>query len=375
MKRLIYADHAATTRLDDDAFDAMTPFLRNEFANPSQPYALARTAKKALKDAREVVANAIGAAPDEIFFTSGGTESDNWAVKGTLLASAQKKSVLVSRVEHHAVLRACDDLERLGYPVRYLPVNSQGIVETATLEEQIAQHPTALVSVMTANNEIGSVQPIDALADVAHAHGALFHTDAVQAVGHLPIDVDDLRVDLLSASAHKFNGPKGIGFLYIRRGTKLVPFVSGGGQEAGMRAGTENVAAVVGMAVALKKNLLTLNQSAVRLNELTQALLDGLSRHRIHFIRNGAERSVPGSLSLSFPGHDGEALLHRLDLMGICVSTGAACNHGKTRVSRVLRAIGLDDVASKGTIRISLGNSNSPEDVATIVNALAKILG
>lgn len=374
MKRFIYADNAATTQLDMDAFEAMKPYLLGEYGNASQPYSFARTAKKALKNSRETIARCIGAEPEEIFFTSGGTESNNWAIKGTAFSGSTKHAFMTSVIEHHAILRPCADIESMGYPVSYLPVDCTGTVDVRTLSEYI-NSDTRLVSIMTANNEIGSIQDISALAAIAHSCGAIFHTDAVQAVGHIEIDVNLLGVDMLSASAHKFNGPKGIGFLYVRKGTPLMPYASGGGQEHHMRAGTENVASIVGMATALKKNVAAMKDTASRLVLLENRLLVGLSNANIRFSRNGSEVHIPGNLSLSFPGHSGEALLHRLDLMGICVSTGSACNSAETQVSHVLKAIGLDKEKAKGTIRLSFGRNNSQSDIDVIIGALRKILG
>ena len=374
MKRFIYADNAATTQLDMDAFEAMKPYLLGEYGNASQPYSFARTAKKALKNSRETIAQCIGAEPEEIFFTSGGTESNNWAIKGTAFSGSTKHAFITSVIEHHAILRPCADIESMGYPVSYLPVDCTGTVDVGTLSEYI-NSDTRLVSIMTANNEIGSIQDISALAAIAHSCGAIFHTDAVQAVGHIEIDVNLLGVDMLSASAHKFNGPKGIGFLYVRKGTPLMPYASGGGQEHHMRAGTENVASIVGMATALKKNVAAMKDTASHLALLENRLLVGLSNANIRFSRNGSKVHIPGNLSLSFPGYSGEALLHRLDLMGICVSTGSACNSAETQVSHVLKAIGLDKEKAKGTIRLSFGRNNSQSDIDVIIGALRKILG
>ena len=374
MKRFIYADNAATTQLDMDAFEAMKPYVLGEYGNASQPYSFARTAKKALKNSRETIAQCIGAEPEEIFFTSGGTESNNWAIKGTAFSASTKHAFMTSVIEHHAILRPCADIESMGYPVSYLPVDCTGTVDVRTLSKYI-NSDTRLVSIMTANNEIGSIQDISALAAIAHSCGAIFHTDAVQAVGHIEIDVNLLGVDMLSASAHKFNGPKGIGFLYVRKGTPLMPYASGGGQEHHMRAGTENVASIVGMATALKKNVAAMKDTASHLVLLENRLLEGLSNANIRFSRNGSEVHIPGNLSLSFPGYSGEALLHRLDLMGICVSTGSACNSAETQVSHVLKAIGLDKEKAKGTIRLSFGRNNSQNDIDVIIGALRKILG
>ena len=372
MSRLIYADNAATTRLDISAFEAMKPFLIDEYGNASQSYAFARKPRKALQDARETIASCIGAAPEEIFFTSGGTESDNWAIKGSALLNARKHATIASAFEHHAVLHPCEVIERCGYPVAYMWPTREGYVTTEVLKEYITSQ-TFLTSVMLANNEIGTVQPIKELCAIAHENGSLFHTDAVQAIGHIPVDVHDLGVDMLSASAHKFNGPKGVGFLYIRKGLKIMSYSDGGAQESGLRAGTENVAGIVGMAVALKNNCDALEENARYVAKLESKFLDMLDTSSIEYTRNGGKSRLPGLLSLSFPGADGEAILHRLDLTGICISTGSACNSKSTEISHVLQAIRLEDSYAKGTIRISLGKANTEEEVETIFKALAKI--
>lgn len=372
MSRLIYADNAATTKLDISAFEAMKPFLIDEYGNASQSYAFARKPRKALQDARETIASCIGATPEEIFFTSGGTESDNWAIKGSALLNARKHATIASAFEHHAVLHPCEVIERCGYPVAYMWPTREGYVTTEVLKEYITSQ-TFLTSVMFANNEIGTVQPIKELCAIAHENGSLFHTDAVQAIGHIPVDVHDLGVDMLSASAHKFNGPKGVGFLYIRNGLKVMPYSDGGAQESGLRAGTENVAGIVGMAVALKNNCDALEENARYVAKLESKFLDMLDTSSIEYTRNGGKSRLPGLLSLSFPGADGEAILHRLDLTGICISTGSACNSKSTEISHVLQAIRLEDSYAKGTIRISLGKANTEEDVEAIFKALAKI--
>ena len=352
----------------------MKPFLLENYANPSQPYSFSRDAKAAIKEARETIANCINAESEEIFFTSGGTESDNWAIKGTALVYGNLRATLTTQIEHHAVLRACEAVEMLSFPVVYMRVNSDGVLTPETLKRYITDN-SGLVSVMYANNEIGSIQPICELCNIAHRAGALFHTDAVQAVGHCSIDVKELGVDMLSASAHKFNGPKGIGFLYVKHGTQLNPFLNGGSQEAGKRAGTENVAAIVGMAAALKKNYCNIRKYQSKLRVLENLLVERLENTSISFQRNGSENHLPGHLSLSFKDADGEALLHRLDLMGICISTGAACDSKSTKISHVLKAIGLDESYAKGTIRISFGRDNHEEDAVDIANALIRILG
>lgn len=372
MSRLIYADNAATTQLDVAAFEAMKPFLTNEYGNASQPYTFARKPKKALQDARETIASCIGAAPEEIFFTSGGTESDNWAIKGSALLNAHKHATITSAFEHHAVLHPCKSLERSGYPVAYMLPSREGYITAEILKEYITNH-TYLTSVMFANNEIGTVQPIKELCAIAHENGSFFHTDAVQAVGHIPVDVHDLDVDMLSASAHKFNGPKGVGFLYIRSGLKIMPYSDGGAQEFGLRAGTENVAGIVGMAAALKNNCDSLEENTRYIEKLASKLVGMLNNSGIKYAMNGGTTRLPGLLSLSFPGFDGEAILHRLDLSGICISTGSACNSTTTEISHVLQAIRLEEGYAKGTIRISLGKANIEEDIEAIFKALMKI--
>ena len=373
MKQFIYADNAATTKLDIDAFEAMKPYLLDEYGNASQPYSFARKPKQALKEARATIAQCINAEPEEIYFTSGGTESDNWAIKGVAFADSEKRAIITSQIEHHAVLRACEDIEKLGYPVAYLPVTEEGVVITEALNSVITPN-TRLVSIMFANNEIGTIEPIKELCEIAHRNGALFHSDAVQAVGHVQIDVKDLGVDMLSASAHKFNGPKGIGFLYIKKGTPICSYASGGAQEIGMRAGTENIASIVGMAVALKKNCDHLADNIRHIENLESRLIDNLFSSGLDFFRNGSSYHIPGNISLSFKKANGEALLHRLDLMGICVSTGAACDTVDTQTSHVLSAIGLKQEYAQGTIRVSLGVHNNTHEADVIVATLCSVL-
>ncbi len=369
----IYADNAATTKLDKAAFEAMTTWFLEEYGNASQPYAFARKPKKALADARATIAECIGALPEEIYFTSGGTESDNWVIKSSAFSAPDKRAMVTSAFEHHAVLHSCAAIERLGYPVAYMWPSDEGYITPEILEKYITDS-TQLVSVMFANNEIGSVQPIRKLCETTHTHGALFHTDAVQAVGHIKIDVHELGVDFLSASAHKFNGPKGIGFLYIRKGVELPPYADGGAQENAHRAGTENVAAIVGMAAALKSNCDLLEQNQQHILSLERQLISRLDEIGVTYKRNGGDSRLPGLLSLSFPGKDGEAILHRTDLVGISISTGSACDSVNTEISHVLQAIRLDEDYAKGTIRISLGKNNTEEEVEQIAAALAKIL-
>lgn len=372
-KVFVYADNAATTRLDPQAFEAMKPFLLDEYSNPSQPYSFSRNSKKALREARETIAACINAEPDEIFFTSGGTESDNWAIKGSAYDDFQKRATVTSEFEHHAVLRSCAAIEKHGYPVAYMQPTSEGYITPEILEEYITKK-TRLVSVMYANNEIGSIQPIKELCENAHFYGSLFHTDAVQATGHIKIDVRELGIDMLSASAHKFNGPKGVGFLYIKKDVSLIPFLDGGSQERKHRAGTENVAGIVGMAKALENNCSFLEKNRAYIVALEQQLLEYLNKSGIEYARNGGNNTLPGLLSLSFKGFSGETILHRMDLMGICISTGSACDSVDTQVSHVLRSIRLDETLAKGTIRISLGKDNTVEEVDGICRELIRII-
>ena len=373
MKTMIYADNAATTKLDQEAFDAMVPYLVNEYGNPSQKYSFSRNPKKALSEARSIIAECIGASPDEVFFTSGGSESDNWAIKSSAFIGGKSKAIVTSTFEHHAILHACSAIERLGYPVAYVSPSREGVITPARLATIITDK-TYLVSIMYANNEIGTIQPISELSALSHSHGALFHTDAVQAVGHVPINVKQLGVDMLSSSAHKFNGPRGIGFLYVRSGVDIPALIDGGSQESGRRAGTENVASAVAMAVALKHNCEKIERNARHILSLEDRLLSQLDSLGIEYVRNGSGSRLPGLLSLSFKGRDGEAILHRLDLQGICISTGSACNSKNTEISHVLQAIGLEEPLAKGTIRISLGKDNTTEEIDRLVLALSKTL-
>ena len=369
---MIYADNAATTRLDTDAFEAMPPCLREEYANAPQPYSFSRNVKKALRDARSTIASCIGALAEEIYFTSGGTESDNWAIKG-LMRPGDMRLMITSQIEHHAVLNACLSIERMGIPVWRLPVSQEGIVEVEAFQTSISDQ-TKLVSVMLANNEIGTVEPVSALAEIAHKHGALFHTDAVQAVGHIPVDVKALGVDLLSASGHKFNGPKGVGFLYIKKGTEIQPYADGGGQESRVRAGTENIASIVAMACALRKNCDRMITVSERLSRMERTFIHTLNEAGVDYIRNGADNHIPGNINISIRDASGESLLHRMDLKGICISTGSACDSINTQVSHVIKGIGVPKEYAQGTIRISFGADNAEADAFKIATTLIEIL-
>lgn len=373
MSKYIYADNAATTQIDKEAIDVMMPFLLEEYSNPSQPYSLSRLNKKVLKQARQTIAECINAEPEEIFFTSGGTESDNWALKGTMFVCNDNSGLITSQIEHHAILNSAKAIEQMGYSVTYLPVDKDALVLPETLEKCIIDE-TKIVSIMLSNNEVGTIQPIKELSSIAHKHGTIFHTDAVQAVGHIQIDVKDLNVDLLSASAHKFNGPKGIGFLYIKKGTNITSLLNGGSQENGLRAGTENVASIIAMATALKNNCDNLDNNIKYVTFLEDKFVEELTKTNIDYIRNGSVNHMPGNISLSFKDKEAEMILHRLDLMGIYVSTGSACDSVNTQTSHVIKAIGVDDKYANGTIRISLGKHNTLDEVKTIVKSLVKIL-
>ncbi len=379
MQPIIYADNAATTKLRAEAIEAMKPYLIEEYGNPSQPYSFSRSAKRALKWARDIIANCINALPEEIYFTSGGTESDNWAIKGVAFALNDRREIITSAIEHHAILRSCEFIEKLGYSVAYLPVSKEGGILPLVLSDAITNR-TGLVSIMFANNEIGTIQPIIELAAIAHKNGAVFHTDAVQAVGHVGMDVKKLGVDMLSASAHKFGGPKGIGFLYVKKGTNLASYMSGGSQEFSKRAGTQNVSAVVGMAVALQSSMNDII-ALRRLYEEESFFISKLQDAGLvidnDFTWNGNHeigKHLPGIINLSFKGKDGESIMHRLDLKGIMISTGAACDSVNTQVSHVIKAINVPNDFAKGTVRISFNQETCHADVETIVNALLSIL-
>ncbi len=370
---VIYADNAATTQLDIDAFEAMKPFLLENFANPSGSYSYSKKARQAIKAARNTIAECINAEPEQIYFTSGGTESDNWAIKGFAFSDYNYRTIITSQIEHHAILNSCYAIEKLRYPVAYLPVDDKGIVTSDTLNRYISDQ-TGLVSIMTANNEIGTIEPIKELAQIAHLHGTLFHTDAVQAIGHIPIDVKELGIDMLSASAHKFNGPKGIGFLYCKEGI-LQPFHNGGSQEFGMRSGTENVPAIVGMAVALKNNIEEMEQNRRHVRRLAEVFLSIIEASNVPYILNGHQQNrLPGNINLSIKGKTGEGLMHLLDLKGICISTGSACDSHNQQVSHVIQAIGVPEDFCEGTIRITFSKNNTEQEARTIAGTIIKAL-
>ena len=372
MNKRIYADHAATTPLMPEALEVMLPFLKENFGNPSSIHSWARNPREAVREARATIAKCINAEPEEIFFTSGGTESDNWVVKGS------SGRLLVSSYEHHAVLNAVASEAKRGRDVVYVRPkvgNGGGYIMPERLSK-VWKEGISLVSVMTANNEIGTINPIHLLSEFAHKRGALFHTDAVQAVGHIPIDVQEMGVDFLSSSAHKFNGPKGIGFLFIRKGIKLKSLLNGGQQENGLRAGTENVASIVGMATALKLNCERMEENVEHLENLTARLRDGIDRifPDAIYLGDGVAGQLPGFTSVSFSGHPAEGLLHMLDLKGIAVSTGAACDSKNTQISHVLKAVNVTNEIARSTIRLTFGPENTVAEVDAILAALKRIL-
>ena len=370
---MIYADNAATTRISDTAFEKMLPFLREQFGNASSQYSLGAKARQAIELARQSVANAIGAEAAEITFTSGGSESNSWVLRGVVESLKGKAiHIITSSIEHHSVLNACHALESEGVDITYLPVSRFGVVEIDSGIRDI-RPDTKLVSIMLANNEIGTIQPIAEIGQFLREKDILFHTDAVQAVGHIPIDVNKLCVDFLSASAHKFNGAKGTGFLYSRSVSKLPQLIFGGKQEHGQRAGTENVAGVVALSFALNESLAEMVEVEERLKSMVALTAEGLriSIPGIQINGEGVSR-LSGTLNVTFPHASGEAMMHILDLKGICVSTSSACNSGKDGPSHVLLALGLTEEQAKSSIRISFGRYNTIEDAETIVDNIRK---
>lgn len=359
----VYADQAATTALGKAAWEAMEPWLKNAFGNPSALYEEGRLARDCVEAAREKTAQLLGAQPREICFTSGGTEADNWAVykAAALGAESGKRHLILSAFEHHAVLNPAKALEREGFEVTLLPVHENGIVRTEELERAI-RPDTALVSVMFVNNEVGTIQPAAELGAVCREKGVLFHTDAIQAAGHLPIDLRKLPVDLLSLSAHKFHGPKGIGALYMRSGTALQSLIQGGGQERGKRAGTENVAAIAGLAAALEESLSDREEKDRYVEGLRRTVQEALLSIEGSRLNGDLQKRLPGSLNVSFRGIEAEALVIYLDMKKIAVSSGAACEAGALEPSHVLTAMGLSDSDAKGALRITLDETNTREE-------------
>lgn len=371
----IYADNAATTALSPEVLQDMMPYLTTVYGNPSSMYSIGSEAQKAVELARVDVAEAINALPREIFFTSGGSESDNWAIKGVAraLKAKGKNHIITSAFEHHAVLHTCDALKKEGFEITLLDVRSDGLVRPEELEAAI-KDTTALVSIMYANNEIGTIQPIEELGAVCRRHGVLFHTDAVQAMGNVPIDVKKQNIDLLSMTAHKLHGPKGCGALYIRQGVRPQILIDGGAQERGMRAGTENVAGIVGLASAVKRAKATMKQRTERLTGLRNRLIDSLSKIERSRLNGDREKRLPGNINMCFEGIEGEALLLRLDLMGICASSGSACTSGSLDPSHVLLAIGLPHEIAHGSLRLSFSDETTEEDIDYIAKCVPQVV-
>ncbi|MGW8115437.1 cysteine desulfurase NifS [Caproicibacterium sp. NSD3] len=375
MDRLIYVDNSATTPVSPEALKAMEPYFIEGFGNASSLYSVGRKAKKALEEARASIAGCFNAEPDEIYFTSGGSEADNWAIKGVahLMAKKGKKHIITSKFEHHAVLHTCAVLEKEGFEVTYLNVHHNGLVRPEELEAAI-RPDTALVTIMYANNEIGTIQPIPEISAICKKHGVLFHTDAVQAAGNIHIDVKAQNIDMLSISAHKFHGPKGVGALYIRKGIILPNLIEGGAQEKGHRAGTENVAGIVGMSVALKNACDHIDEKAARLSKMRDRLIDGLLKIERSHINGDREHRLPGNVNMCFEGVEGESLLLQLDLRGVCASSGSACTSGSLDPSHVLLSIGLPHEIAHGSLRISFGDQNTEEDVDFLLQEVPKIV-
>ena len=374
MTNRIYADHAATAALSHTALRAMEPYFTQKYGNPSSLYGFGQQAKADLEKARADLAACLNARPEEIYFTSGGTEADNWALKGVAeLRQKKGKHIITTAIEHHAVLHTAQWLEKQGYEVTYLPVDSQGRVDPAAVKAAI-RPDTILISVMAANNEIGTVEPIAEIGAIAREAGVLFHTDAVQAVGHIPVNVEDWKVDLLSLSGHKIYGPRGIGVLYMRKPLRLPPLIHGGGQEKGRRSGTENVAAAVGLAAALREAVGGLEEESRRLSALRDKLLDGLSALPYSRVTGARDHRLPGTASLVFEGVEGEALLLQLDRAGICASSGSACSSASLDPSHVLLAIGLPHAIAHGSLRLSLGADNTDADVDAMLAAVPEVV-
>lgn len=371
----IYADNAATTALSPEVLQDMMPYLTTVYGNPSSMYSIGSEAQKAVELARVDVAEAINALPREIFFTSGGSESDNWAIKGVArtLKAKGKNHIITSAFEHHAVLHTCDALKKEGFEITLLDVHSDGLVRPEELEAAI-KDTTALVSIMYANNEIGTIQPIEELGAVCRRHGVLFHTDAVQAMGNVPIDVKKQNIDLLSMTAHKLHGPKGCGALYIRQGVRPQILIDGGAQERGMRAGTENVAGIVGLASAVKRAKATMEHRTEKLTRLRNKLIDSLSKIERSRLNGDKEKRLPGNINMCFEGIEGEALLLRLDLMGICASSGSACTSGSLDPSHVLLAIGLPHEIAHGSLRLSFSDETTEEDIDYIAKCVPQVV-
>lgn len=375
MDKFIYVDNAATTRLKKEVIDEMMPFLESEYGNPSSIYKFASNSKRAIENAREIIANAFNADPKEIIFTSGASEADNWAIKGIAYSMKDKGNhIITTKIEHHAVLHTTEYLEKNGFIVTYLDVDENGLIDLEQLKKSITDK-TILISIIFANNEIGTIQPIKEIGEIAKEHNVLFHTDAVQAVGNVKIDVKELNIDLMSVTAHKIYGPKGVGALYVKKGVKLFPHIHGGGQEKGRRAGTENVAGIVGFGKAMELAVKDIDKKAEKISKLRDLYIDTVLKE-IPYVRLNGHRTkrLCNNANMSFRYIEGEALLLSLDLEGICASSGSACTSGSLDPSHVLLAIGLPHEIAHGSLRITFGDFNTEEDVYYIVEKLKEIV-
>ena len=371
--KIIYLDHAATTALDSRVLSEMLPFFGEKFGNPSSVYTFASGNREAVNNSRRIIAETLGAKPAEIYFTAGGSESDNWAIKGAAFANRDKgKHIITTKIEHHAVLHTTEYLSEQGFDITYLDVDENGIISPYDLKQAI-RPDTILISVMFANNEIGSIQPIKEIGEIAKEHNILFHTDAVQAYAQLPIDVNDLNIDMLSASGHKFNGPKGTGFLYIKNGTKIDNFIHGGQQERGKRAGTENVPGIVGIGKAAILAHESMSEHIQKETELRDYIIDNILL-KIPYARLNGHRTkrLPNNVNFSFQFIEGESLLILLDMAGICASSGSACTSGSTDPSHVLTALGLPNEVARGSLRLTLGAENTKEEIDFVINQIIK---
>lgn len=371
----VYADNAATTQMSENVLKAMMPLLTDIYGNPSSLHSIGQVAKEYLENARETVADCIGADPKEIYFTSGGSEADNQAILSAAYIGARKgkKHIISSKFEHHAVLHTLDALKKEGFTVTLLDVYSNGVVKPEDVENAITDE-TCLVTIMTANNEIGTIQPIAEIGKICKEKGVLFHTDAVQAVGHIPVNVKDMNVDMLSVSAHKFHGPKGVGFLYARKGILLTNIIYGGAQERSKRAGTENMASIVGMATAIKEATDHLEENAAKVTAMRNRLIDGLKGIERSRINGDLEHHLPGTLNMCFEGIEGESLLLLLDAKGICASSGSACTSGSLDPSHVLLSIGVPVEIAHGSLRLSISEYNTMEQMDHIVESVPVVV-
>ena len=372
---MIYLDNAATTKVNEKVLESMMPYFSEIYCNPSAAYSFATKGRIAIEEARNHAAKLIGASDMEIYFTSGGSESDNWAIKAAAESFSDKgKHIITTKIEHHAVLHTCEYLERHGFDITYLNVDSDGKVRLDELKKSIRED-TILISVMTANNEIGTIQPVAEIGKIAHEKGILFHTDAVQAYGHMPINVDEMNIDLLSASGHKFNGPKGVGILYIRKGVKIRSFIHGGSQERGRRAGTYNVPGIAGLGTAAKLAMENMAKRAEKEKEVRDYFIDRISAEIPYTVLNGhREDRLPNNINFCFRFVEGESVLIMLDQAGICASSGSACTSGAIDPSHVLRAIGLSDEMAHESLRLTLSYENTKEEIDTVVGELKRIV-